>query len=326
MKQATAFKLGTKGQTYYYVSDEHMFVGTPHAWEKDTGTGGDNLWRTGWAYIVYKHPTLLDGILRCFTEEIDAKGKIYIQAHRSPGLGADDVSRDQITGAICALSINQNTNELKTIVKGLKWRISKKFRLSLDMWFWMQSLVLPKPFNYVLSFLFHFSSLFSSFLGVLWDIALYKWAGVKEISQEEYNTDLHAGPLINSKDDKKADIAFTIHYPFYALHLFAWQLHSSPYTPIKPLLQWLCRIGVHRSNYFMRLIFNGKVKREDIEAYRPMSGVRWQGRFFKKFYSACEIIEENSYFSKKLGLTSQYNALDNDMLWYMAILKHKLVI
>jgi len=326
MKTETKFN-AFPSNTYFFVKDRMMHE-VPHIWENTSNdTGGDDLWRTGWAYIVYrdKENILKQGILSCFTDEEDKKGK-YIQAHRSPGLGSDDVSRDQITSALCSLKINGDTNDLKRIIKGLRWKISKKFSLSLDMWFWMKSISTKQPMTFIYSFLFALSSLIVTLPMVLWNKIIYKWAGLKEISQEEYTKELKAGGLKNTNENKKTKTATLLHYPAYAFHLFAWQLYCSPWTPLTPLIKFCCKYGVHKSNYFMKLMFGEKIKLSDVEAFRPMSGIRWQRRFFSGYYSACEIIEENYYFHVKCGLWCNYNVLDNDMLWYLVKENPKLVI
>jgi len=333
MKHKTLFTT-EKFKNYCYI-EEKMMLGTNHGWEPDGDGGkGDALWRTGWAYITYGEKILKEGILNCFTDEIDKKGKKYIQGHRFPGQGEDNFSRDQLISGLAALYVNGDYDEVKRIRKGLKWRISKKFRLTPGLWFWMMSISTKQPFSFLYSVLFcitHF--IITVPIMILWNKILYKWADMTEISQEEQNTRLHTEGMkvVNTKDFKRPNIVNTIHYPAYAFHLFAWQLHTLSWNPLKRLLKIASRPGVHKSNYLMRMLFGEKVSIEDIKAFRPMSGIRWQGRFFKGkednicYYSACEIIEENYHFNVRLGLTSDYNALDNDMLWYLVEKYPKLI-
>lgn len=327
MDHKTKFK-PTAEKTYYYV-EKNMMLGTNHGWNTNGDGGkGDALWRTGWAYVAYKSKSLKKGILSCFTKEKDSKGKEYLQAHRFPGMGAENVSRDQITSALVALSLNGDKEDVKRIVKGLRWKISPKFKLSLDMWFWMKSISADWKIS---KFLYSLAFTISSFIVVApmipWNKILYKWAKLRETSQEKYNWILHSGiQLLNTDEVKRPSIAMTIHYPAYAFYLFAWQLYTLPWNPLKTLLRKICLTGVHDSNYLMRLLFLGKVSQKDINEFRPMSGIRWQGRFFEGFYSATEIIEENYHFHTRLGLNSDYNALDNDILWYLAEKHPELII
>ena len=321
--------------SFYFIEDK-MFLGTDHGWNTSGNNGrGDALWRTGWAYITYGKKILKEGILSCFTDEVDKKGKKYIQAHRCyPNIGTDDVSRDQVISALCSLKINKDKKDLKRLRKGLKWRLSKKFTMTFDMWLWLMSISTPQPIAFVFSLLFTIINIFITAPMTIWNNILFKWSKIKEISQEEHYEILRSGvEVISTKDLKRPNKAMSICYPTYALHLFAWQLYCLPWNPLKWLLKLLCRPSVHKSNYLIKMLFGQKVSMNDIKKYRPMSGVRWQGKFFKNvdknknvcFYSACEIIEENYHFTNRLNITTEYNSLDNDMLYFLIEKNPKLV-
>jgi hypothetical protein len=313
MNHKTPFDKEYNPKNYNYVRD-NMLVGHRYIWdntpEDDRKNGGDALWNTGWAYISYGDKTLKDGILSCFTDEVDENGKKYIQAHRHPNLGAEDVSRDQITSALCGLKVNGDIDDMKRIINGLKWRISKKFRLTPDMWMWMQALKGSLFWSIMFCLI---DLIFVIPWSVLYDKYLYKWAGLKQVSPEEKVGD------INREHTKREDFAITTHFPMYARHLYAWQLYTTRNNPFK----WLCKkcllIGLHHSNYLMRMLAGQKVKLSDIHHYKPMTGFPWQNIFFKNIYSTCETIELHPQYKKMYF--NMNNVFDNDILWYM-IEKH----
>lgn len=311
--------------SYYYV-EENMMLGHDQGWvsNKDGGKG-NALWRTGFAYITYNSLLLKEGILSCFKEKENKKGKKYIQAYRYPNQGDYDVSRDQITSALVSLKINNDIEDVKRLVKGIRWRISKKFRLSLDMWLWMQSISNKSKFiKNLTSVLFTLSSyIFVLLFFGVWNKILNKIGGVKEVSQEDYNIILKSNlNLISDNDTKYVKYLFKIQYPIYAFHLFAWQLYTTPNNIFKPLLKKLCLLTVHKSNYVLRLLFGDTITQKEINEYRSMSGFRWQTSFLKtkkyNFYNITEILEESNYFNNQLNLTPNYNSLDNDLLWFLA--------
>lgn len=325
MKYKTKFT--TEDVNSYYFVRDNMILGHDHSSNKYGNNGiGDALWRTGWAYTAYGNKKLKEGILSCFTDEEDKKGK-YIQAHRCyPRYRTDDVSRDQIISALCSLKLNGQDKEVKRLRKGLRWKISKKFTMTVDMWLWLMAISTPQPLSFIFSLIFTIIHFFITAPLVLWNSLLNRWAKMKEISQEKYNENLKSGMKVtNTKDMEKPSKIRKLKYPSYALHLFAWQLYSLPWNPLKWLLKLACRPSVHKSNYLMKMLFGAKVLFNDIEEYRPMCGLRWQVRFFEGeengekicFYNNCEIIEENNYFHNEHKITTEYNSIDNDLLYYL---------
>ena len=341
MDHKTSFN-PTSEKTYYKLSENNMFIGTPHAWQaQDNPNGGDNLWRTGWAYIVYKSEILKEGILSCFTDEVDKKGRKYIQAHRSPGKGAHNVSRDQLVSALSALYLNGDHDDLRRIIKGLRWRISDKFRLTLTIYSWMKAISSKtKSKQYFWSLIFCILSLIITLpIKNWWNDFLFKDVSkINEISQEQYQENIdyvrnHLDVEFTNIDiDFYINFAMRFHSKGFGLYLFAWQLYTLPKNPcwLKTLLKKMGLKGVHPSNYFMRMIFGQKVTQKEIDEFSPMSGIRWQEKFFQKgenyFYNACVIIEKNHYFNNQLELENTYNVLDNDMLWYLVENHPELVI
>lgn len=216
--------------TWRYVENNMM---------KETGRdSGNDLWRTSLAYIAYPgNEELLAGIKSCFEEYI-VDNKSYIQGHRYPCGGAEDFSRDQLTAAITALYLNMDLIHVKSIVDNIRWKISEKFSLTLDMWFWLKSLANYSKFY---SVLFHLSSIFIMLPSLLWNKHKKRWV-----------------------------------FPKYAYHLFCWQLFTSPSTILKPLLVKIARIGLERDNLLLRILLNGWFAGDPVENYKPRIGWAWQ--------------------------------------------------
>lgn len=258
-------------------------------WDESGDNGiGDALWRTGFAYVAYALYSLKAGILSCFKD-----GKIY----RYPGYGSEDVSRDQITSALISFKLNNQTEDLHKLIDLIPNRISEKFRLTLDMRAWMKAL---KGSKYNKNLFLFYSNIVMSF-SLPWNRFIYWLFKVKIIAPEilkKYEP--------SSKLEKTAT---TLHYPAYALHLFAWQLACIDDCRVKRKIQRKCLryiMKIDSSNYLLRILFKGDVSIDEISSYKPMTGIRWQCIFVKNRYNSVKIIEEYPI----------YNALDKDLLIY----------
>jgi hypothetical protein len=125
------------GLSHYWV-DEYNMVREGDRTDSDRHVGGDNLWRTGLGYAAWGADELKKGIMDCY--EFDSKGKIT-RIHRSAnGVGHEDCSRDQVIMSLAALKVRGDQDEVDKIVKGSKYRISKKFLHTLDSWCWLKDL------------------------------------------------------------------------------------------------------------------------------------------------------------------------------------------
>lgn len=309
-----------KDSHFFIDSSINMCLAKNPDWDPNGNCGlGDALWRTGLAYITWKDPSLKQGIMSCFTEKnIEIKNiftkiygffyklitkkhykkiKTYLQAHRAPNYGAENVSRDQITSALCALKLNQDYKELNYILKGLSWKISNKFKLIPEMKWWMNSLNGSIFYGVV----FAISSMITMSLGCLWNKILYKWAGVKKVSREHISSDNYSGENL----PKKVEKAYDYHYPAYAFHLFAWQLYTSPDNIFKKLTQKIALRFTEPHNYLLKLLFGDRVKIQDLLTYKPSKILDWQ--------TYVQIPrKEPLYFLK--GDELKYNVLNRDVM------------
>lgn len=294
---------------------------------KVTDGVGDALWRTGFAYITYKNAYFRVGMLKCFKERADKKGR-YLQAYRHHTIPTHGVSRDQIISALVAFKFHEDLLHLFRICGKLRWKLSRqpekfdkmpwliidiaKFfseaRITLDMWLWMKAISNNSKFY---GGLFSLISFFIVGLSQLWNKVLYKLARLKVCSPDIL---LDFKPLRNPNDFEKK--IFKLHYPAYAFHLFAWQLYTTPDNLIKRICKKMCLSFTEKSNYLLILLFGGKVSRNDIENYKPMNGIRWQSIFFEGLYDGTEMIEPHPILSDLYS--SEDNVLDNDLLWTVA--------
>lgn len=327
MKRKTDFSQ-TDQSSCFFPEDNMMLLREPW-WSSATDNGvGDALWRTGFAYIAYHTAYFKIGILKCFKEKHDGKRK-YLQAYRHHSRLTHGVSRDQIISALVSLMYNGNYIHVLRICLNLKWKLSrqpKKFekipwifrgiakffgeaRITFDMWLWMKAISTNNKF---FSALFSIISIIIVGLSQLWNKLLYAIAGLKVCSPEEQLR--FGGKLQNPTGIKKK--VFKLHYPAYAYHLFAWQLYVAPNNIFKTICKKMCLKLTDKSNYLLILLFGGKVARSDIENYKPMTGLRWQSIFFKGIYDGTEDIQSHGILNKKYS--SEYNVLDNDLLWAIA--------
>ena len=338
MKFKSRFTSERLSNILFFIQDG-MMMELNHPYNKNGDHGrGDALWRTGLAYIAYKCKELKEAILSCYVTVSDNKGQ-YIQAHRYPDQSTHNVSRDQITSSLAALFINGDIDDVRRIVKGLRWKLSKNTevveeyldgkselmkklmrpivsfftdaRITLDMRFWLISIsskwwLIRQLAGGTFSFISIFIMLFSG----LWNIILYGIMGLDVVTYEE----AHACEERTDGTEKQKK-AWKLHHPMYAFHLFAIQLYTTP----PGIFKWVCEIVslmfVEKSNYLLKLIFGGEVTREEIDNYRPAKGIRWQSRYYRGINDGCTILEENKVFSK---ITNTQNVLDNDILHEMA--------
>jgi hypothetical protein len=208
------------------------------------------LHRTSLALIAYKNPELLEGVKNCF-RKFDMinypKGKYWYQACRcNPRMWEDDVSRDQIIMALTALYITEKKSA-KEIASHLPFKLSRRFNMVPSMYFWVKYIANEKKlWLNLFSFIF-FIEIFFSFI--------FSFIGI----------------FLNIKQ---------LIYPYYSLHLSAWQLHIIPENKISKLIKsMLLKILKNRDekNYFTRkLLGDNSIIKDHFSNYTPMNSFRWE--------------------------------------------------
>jgi len=219
------FQLEDNGKTRFYFKDGMM-------WER-TVDEGDNLWRTSLAYIAYGDSALKEGMLDC-TKWISPD---HVQYFRSTEQNDTTVSRDQVTMFLAAMAIRGE--DVKPYIKATKWRLSKRYSLTLDMWLWMKALSGNK---------------FAKKLFFLTEVPLVKAYQLWD--------------KLNISKNK---------FPSYAVHLLAWQIYSlEDNSNLKDRLGYIVAKMADDDNYLVQLLTGHCVDSSKIENVIPMTDFVWQ--------------------------------------------------
>ena len=238
------FSLEDNGKINFYFKDGMM-------WER-THDSGDNLWRTSLAYIAYGHPALKEGMMNC-TRWID---KNHIRFYRSVEQTDENVSRDQITMFLVALALRGE--DVKKYTKAIKWKLSKRYSLTPDMWLWLKAL----GGNKIARTLFY--------LIEIPIVKVYQLWNKSNISKNKF--------------------------PAYAVHLLAWQIYAlENNSNMKQTIGSAVVKMADKENYLIRLLCCHKVSKEEIEQVKPHTDFIWQ-RYRDDFYLR-ELTEEEAEFN-----------------------------
>lgn len=109
----------------------------------DDNGRGDGLYRTSLAYIAYGSKELRESILSSFREftMINKRNRVLVQGARAPFRHSeDDFSRDQFILAMSALYLRHDISEYKNIASKIPYRLSRRFRMTPTLWFWVKYL------------------------------------------------------------------------------------------------------------------------------------------------------------------------------------------
>ena len=227
----------------HYRVDRNMLVNIKPWSDRD----GDALWRTAIGYICYAEFSLWVGMNDCFVpyKGYDQALRFPYDQHTEPELYAwakDTVSRDQVCMAIAA-SRWGHTNIME-LEPNLRWRLSKKHSMTLDMWLWVNKHYKSWLALIILQFLFIVP------WNKLWR-PIYRKAGTG-----------WAGKLI---------------YPHYSLFITTFMLAIVPDQPLARLARKLIRQDVEDSNYVLRILLHDWPSLFDMLAYEATS-FRWNRR------------------------------------------------
>lgn len=237
----------------------------------------DSLWRTSLAYIAYSDSDLKQAIVKCFRkfEMINFPGRHWYQASRASNrYGEDDVSRDQVILALAALKVNGDEVELKEIASHLPFRLSRRFLMTLSMWFWVKWLATDRP-AFKLAFLL--MNLLEHSISVTMTKALRQLAGATKPVPLPH--DKHTRWPFNP-NGWRAKAYKLLGYPEYGLHFAAWMMYSvNDTSPLARLNKGLMRWQMQDSNLLLRILLDGKpVTEAEIAAFKPTSTFMWQRR------------------------------------------------
>jgi len=294
-------KLGPDSGLIWFVVN-NMMCGKPHSWQDQTNYGrGDALSRTGQAYIIYGHPILKKGIFSCFvpSNKFNQSSKGWLQAYRYPGEGSEDVSRDAVVNALIGLWFNRDEKDFKLISDGIRWRLSKRYTQTIDMWLWHRSIATN---NRLYAALYSLISIFNNLFCAGLNSLVLKLSGFKTVNQKDFKATSEK-ELIKFQRICR-DIINSVK-PTYSIHHHAWQTYSTPQNIFKWLHKKTGLLLVEKSNYVCRLLFGATVVARDIRAYECMDGFRWSRR-----------LDESTNIDLAIASKDEvrFNAMDRDML------------
>lgn len=239
-------QLKDDGKTRFYVENGMM--------RERTHDSGDNLWRTSIAFITYKDPVLKDGMLSC-TKWISPK---HVQYYRSFEQTDTDVSRDQVTMFLVAMALSGE--DVNKYLKATKWKLSKRFSLTIDMWLWMKALGGNK---------FAQKMFFVTQIPIAKIYHLWNQSGLSK---------------------KK--------FPAYASHLLAWQIYAlnddSKYQ--KSLGEIVMKLA-DDDNYLVKLLLDLPVSKEQVENVKPTTDFKWQRNKSEKAKYCRELSPKEAEFN-----------------------------
>jgi hypothetical protein len=190
---------------------------------------GDALWRTALASIAYPDD-----------EELDMAVQFNLmKLQRYPGM-SDDFSRDQAIMASVAMYLNHR------FVFNLPKRLSKKFKQTPDMRWWLKALRKGKEGR--------------GFL--LWHIIVTGWfmLPLQSLYRRVFNND-ESGP-----------------FPTFALHLLSWMVYCLPDSKLKFKLNWKLLHYVEPGNILLEKLNRLYIPEGKLKA-TPMSDFQWQRRY-----------------------------------------------
>lgn len=238
--------LKDNGKTRFYFENGMMR-------ERDHDCG-DCLWRTSIAYIAYKDQAFKEGMINC-TKWISPK---HVQYYRSVEQNDTDVSRDQVTMFLVAMALNGE--DVNKYIKATKWKLSKRFSLTIDMWLWMKAL-----------------------------------GGSKLAQKMFFVTQIPIAKvyhLWNKTGFSKKK------FPAYASHLLAWQIYVlNDKTKYQKSLAEIVSKLADDDNYLVRLLLDLPVSKEIVENEKPTTDFKWQRNKEEKAKYCRELTPEEAEYN-----------------------------
>jgi hypothetical protein len=261
----------TKKNTEFIVDEYGMMLERGPSWGPlDSYDLDDSIGTTGDAYMTYGNKIFIEAIKKCFVE-VTESGKTYIQGYRHPSYinqpgYYNDMSRDHHIYALTAMKYAGETEYLKKLSKGLRWKISEKFKMTPDMWLWMKGIA----GNWFAMILFYILEIILILFYTAYDKFLYKLGNFGlDLPQDQYKGKTH------EEKGKIKTFLCNIEYPMYAFY----QVILMAYVSNKSIGRWLlrktCTLLVDPRNYLLCLISGKKVSKEDVYSYKSMVGWRW---------------------------------------------------
>lgn len=262
--------------TYWVVDPKYlMMLVQNYGWDLN---GRDAIGRTFIAYFTYGDERFLEGIENCW-DKIERKnwlkrflfGKYYYQGYRYSDHDDKYLSRNHLIYTLLAFKYGgYSEGFIKDFVKHLRFRISKKYLFTLNLWLWARVIANIKPYS-ILYYPFQWLTLtiFS-----LWNRLLYEYSGFGEESHQE--------DFIKIQNSLKPSKMVKLTKKFYsisALHIMSWQIRVLKDSKWKKRLQKIALTICPEHNYVVQLLLQSpnSPSRENVESYRSMEEDRWTG-------------------------------------------------
>lgn len=292
----TKERLGEKLGQFNYIDKFGLMANEKFEWDPQDEGKPDALFRTSQAYVAYHKKELLDSL---FSHCVIDDGKRLI---RHPLHPLDDNSRDQTIMFMFALKFHRHKGDVKFFADNLKYKLSKRYKMTPTMWLWLKGL----KGNQFANFSYQLMELISLTPSLLISWLFRRLAGFKK--GKEYPQDnvphLFTDPKITGKLSYKLYNA--LEYPGYALHLGSMMIYSVKRIPVLTwMLNKLFICDAEKSNYYIRLLNGDKsaIKEYQESGYKSMWNVRWSGKLDGRSW---EFVINN--YEKRL------NTLDVDLM------------
>jgi len=196
------------------------------------------------------------------------------------------------------MKLANETEFLKMLSKKLRWKISDRFNFSVDLWLWMKGIT----GNKFAMFMYYLIAIPVAFFSVMWNKVIYTLGGFgKEVPQDKY--------VFTSKENlSKRKLFFRKYiYPIYAIYQNAFVLYATPDSIGKKILKRIFLWNIDKQNFLLRIMFGGKVSKEEVYSYKSMTGTRWTAYLN-------DLNDRSSLQIEKDPLRLEFNVIDVDLL------------
>lgn len=277
---------------WYY--DQNKMILENESWDEYKGKG-DSVGRNAFLYICQPQLSFLkETLMAC----VKVQDNTLVQTYRYPNFGADTQSRDHLGAIILALYINHDWEELSLILDNLPWRISRKYRQTIDFWLWHKSInpKVPTIIKKIYSILFLIINILLFLIIIPYNKLIRLILGIYQLQP------IYQSTSPNKRLDKNI-LARTI-YPGFAFFLLTWQLKTIPENWLKKGLKRL--LSFELTNPVTKHLLKGSNLNKELQEYKPMIPFLWSG-----------YLDNSSNRSRTVLETEQGLDLNKIMLQYL---------
>jgi len=119
-------------------------------------------------------------------------------------------------------------------------------------------------------FMYYLIDIPMMFFAVIWNKLITIIGGFgNEVHQDDFVL------VQNENVSKRKKYLRGLRYPLYTIAQKSYMMYVSPNSVGKWFMKKICLLGVDKQNFFLRLMFGGKVSREEVYGYKAMNGWRW---------------------------------------------------